>query len=101
MKVVGKRILVRQAKTKEVSKGGIVMAGEQTVLPYGTVLQVGLEAYHTLGIEKMGDVGKIIGKVVLFDGISAIPINLDPSSKESYVLIEPEDILAILDEGEY
>lgn len=97
MKVVGKRILVRQAKTKEVSEGGIVMTGEQTVLPYGTVLQVGSEVDSALALDILGR----RQRVVLFDGISAIPVNLKYPSEESYVLIEPDDILAILEDGEY
>jgi co-chaperonin GroES (HSP10) len=91
MKVVGKRILVKQAKTKEVSEGGIVMtAASIQNLPYGTVEQVGPRAGRLCGTLKVGD-------VVLFEGMGAIPLRI----KEGYVLIEPGDILAVLEEGEF
>lgn len=87
MKVVGKKILVEQARTKEVSKGGIALPDTSIqVLPYGFVRQVGPEVTDVK-----------IGEVVLFDPISAIPLSI----KKDHVLIEPEDILAILEEGEY
>lgn len=93
MKMVGKKILVHQAKTKEVSDGGIVMTAASIMpLPYGTVVAVGPEVSgssdHYLGS----------GDIVLFNELGAISLgNLKPD----HVLIEPDDILAILEEGEY
>ena len=83
MKVVGKRILVKQALTDEVSKGGIIMAGDQEALPYGTVVQL------SEGVTEVK-----VGDRVLFTGIGAIPLGI----KKNHVLIEFEDVLAILDE---
>jgi co-chaperonin GroES (HSP10) len=60
--------------------------GSITTLPYGTVEQVGPEVEDVK-----------VGEVVLFTEIGAIPLGI----KEDHVLIEPEDILAILEEGEY
>ncbi len=87
MKVVGKKILVKQAKTKEVSEGGIVMTADSIqTLPYGTVEQIGPDVE---GIKP--------GEVILFEGLTAVPVAI----REGCVLIEEEDILAILEEGDY
>ena len=82
MRVVGKRILVKQALTDEVSKGGIVLTGDKQVLPFGEVMQLGPESPQ--GVE--------VGDIVLFTDIAAIPIGI----KKHYKLLEPDDVLAIL-----
>ena len=88
MRVMGKRILIEQSTTKEVSEGGIVLPTTMThALPYGKVIQIGPYVDETI---KVGD-------VVLFSEIGAIPLGI----KKDHVLIEPDDILAILEEGEY
>ncbi len=83
MKVVGKRILVKQTMTDEVSKGGIVMAGNQQPLPFGEVIDFGNEVTEVA-----------IGDVLLFTEIGAIPLSI----KKNHVLIEFDDVLALLDE---
>lgn len=88
MRVSGKRILIKQRLTEEVSKGGIVMAGDQQALPYGDVIQIGPE---------VEDMDLAPGEVVLFNEIGAIPLG---HLLKDHVLIEPDDILAILEEGE-
>lgn len=85
MLVVGKRILVKQTLTDSVSKGGIVMSGNQEALPYGTVVQVG---------PNFPDDCVKVDDIVLFTSIAAIPLGL----KKHHVLVESEDILAILSE---
>lgn len=85
MRIVGKKIMVKQRMTDEVSKGGIVMAGAQQALPLGEVVQVGDEVTEV----KAGD-------FLLFTEIGAIPLGI----KKDHVLIEFEDVLAILDEEE-
>lgn len=90
MKVMGKKILVKQSRTKPVSEGGIALPDESIqVLPFGEILQLGSDIGHMSA--------EIMGEIVLFDPISAIPLSI----KKDHVLIEPEDILAILEEGEY
>lgn len=81
MRVIGKRILVKQTLTKEVSKGGIVLTGDQQPLPYGEVIQV------SVGMREVA-----VGDIVLFTEIASIPLGI----KKHYVLIEFEDVLAIL-----
>lgn len=88
MRVSGKRILIKQRLTEEVSKGGIVIAGDQQALPYGDVIQIGPE---------VEDMDLTPGEVVLFNEIGAIPLG---HLLKDHVLIEPDDILAILEEGE-
>jgi len=88
MRVSGKRILVKQRLTEEVSKGGIVMAGDQMALPYGDVIQIGPE---------VEDMDLAPGEVVLFNEIGAIPLG---HLLKDHVLIEPDDILAVLEEDE-
>lgn len=82
MKVVGRRILVKQTLTDEVSKGGIIMTCGQQPLPYGEVIQVGDEVDQVWP-----------GLIVLFTELGAIPLGL----KKNHVLIEFEDVLAILE----
>jgi len=87
MKLIGKKILVKQVRTKDKSEGGITLPSSMSeVLPYGTVKAVGPE------VEEVG-----LGDVVLFTAVAAIPLGLKPD----HVLIEPEDVLALLEEGEY
>jgi len=83
MRIVGKKILVHQTLTDKVSKGGIVMAGNQQALPFGTVVQIGNEVKEVS-----------VGEVLLFTEIGAIPLGI----KKDHVLIEFEDVLAVLDE---
>jgi len=86
MKVVGTRILVKQSKTKEVTEGGIALPStSQQKLPLGEVRQVGPGT----------DIVRV-GQMVLFSGIGAIDMPLLPD----HVLIEPDDILAVLEEGD-
>ena len=88
MKMVGKKILVEQFRTREMTDGGIALP-EQTIqkLPCGPVKELGPEV-----------MGFIHGDIVMFNAIGAIPVVV--AGKE-YVLIEPEDILLILEKGEY
>ena len=83
MRLVGKRILVKQTLTEQVSKGGIHMAGDQEPLPYGEVVKLGDQVTEVISV----------GDILLFTAIAAIPLGL----KENHVLIEFEDVLAILD----
>jgi len=90
MKVSGKRLMVKQTLTEEVSKGGIVMAGERQPLPYGEVVQVGPQV-------TADECTVQVGERVLFNEIGAIPLG---HLLKDHVLIEPDDILAVLEEGE-
>ena len=83
MRLMGKIILVKQILTEQVSKGGIHMAGDQQPLPYGEVIKLGDKVPEAISV----------GDILLFTAISAIPLGL----KENHVLIEFEDVLAILD----
>jgi len=88
MKLVGKKILVEPLKTKDVTSGGIALPEQsRQTLPMGPVKQVGPEVE---GVEP--------GEVVMFSSIGAMPVQV---GKGEYILIEPEDILMILEEGEY
>ncbi|KKN58747.1 hypothetical protein LCGC14_0549260 [marine sediment metagenome] len=88
MKMVKNRIMVQQYKTEAVTKGGITLPeASRQVLPYGVVMKVGPDANEV----KRGD-------VILFSEIGAISLGV---LKPNCVLIEPDDILAILEEGDY
>ncbi len=87
MRVVGKKILVKQSLTDLISKGGIHVAGDAEPLPYGKVIQIGAVCLEEEASLKVGD-------TVLFSAIGAIPLGI----KKNHVLIEWEDVLAILDE---
>jgi len=65
-----------------------VMAGNQQALPYGDVIQIGS------GVE---DTDLAPGEIVLFNEIGAIPLG---HLLKDHVLIEPDDILAVLEEEE-
>lgn len=88
MKMIGNKILVQQQKTKAVSEGGIALPDTCIqVLPYGKVLKVGPDVDNVK-----------IGEVVLFSAIGAVELG---DLLEDCVLIEPDDILVILEEGDY
>ena len=88
MRIAGKRILVKHRLTDTVSKGGIVMAGDQQALPYGDVISLGSDLDTDLVSP---------GEIVLFNEIGAIPLG---HLLKDHVLIEMEDILAVLEEDE-
>lgn len=88
MRMVGKKIMVKPYQTKAETEGGIALPQSSVHdLPYGEVVDYGPE---------VTDIKK--GTVVMFSGIGPIPIEL---KGESYVLIEPEDILGIMEKGDY
>lgn len=89
MKMVRNKILLRQTESAGKSKGGIVLT-ETHKLPYGTVVDVGPEL--------TGEHDVIVGQVVLFNPITLVELG---TLKEGHILIEPDDILAILEEGDY
>ena len=92
MRLTGKRILVEQFKTKEITEGGIALPSTSVqALPYGIVKKVG-------PLVREMDVIVTEGDVVLFSEIGAIPLG---HIKKGCVLVEPEDVLAILEKGEY
>lgn len=88
MKLMGQRILIEQILTKDTSDGGIALP-DSTIraLPYGYVRQLGPE----VELLKAGD-------VVLFNPLTLVELS---TVKEGHVLIEPDDVFAILEEGEY
>ncbi len=86
MKLMGKRILIEQIMTADKSKGGIVLT-TTTSLPYGHIRQLGPDVENHK-----------VGEVVLFNPLTLIELS---TVKEGHVLIEPDDVLAILEEGEY
>ncbi len=88
MKVVGKRILVKQTLTDEVSKGGIIIPVDQQPLPYGEVIQVGGNVESDVNGSRLQE-----GDIILFTELGAIPFGI----KKNHVLIEFEDVLAILE----
>lgn len=86
MKLMGKRILIEQILTNEKSDGGIILTTTSS-LPYGYVRQLGPDV----------EILKV-GEVVLFNPLTLIELS---TVKKGHVLIEPDDVLAILEEGEY
>lgn len=93
MKLIGKKVLVKQMRTKDKSEGGIALPDSMSsALPYGKIISISLDLAkdpeNTLVVP---------GAIVLFSAIAAIPLELKPD----HVLIEPDDILAILEEGDY
>jgi co-chaperonin GroES (HSP10) len=92
MKLIGKKVLVKQMRTKDESEGGIALPDSMSaVLPYGFVQGVG-------PLVEEVDQALLREAVVLFDPLPAVVLG---DMKPDHVLIEPEDILAILEEGEY
>lgn len=86
MKLMGQRILIEQILTKDKTEAGIILT-ETHVLPYGYVRQVGPD---------VTDLG--IGEVVLFNPLTPIELS---TVKKGHILIESDDVLVILEEGEY
>jgi len=89
MKITGSKLLVEQFQMDEVTPGGIALPSKAIqTLPFGRV------------IKKGPDVPDLFtnGDIVMWQDIGPIPIEL---KGERFLLIEAEDILGILEEGEY
>ena len=86
MRVIGKRILVKQRLTDTVTKGGIELPGDQSALPFGEVVQV--------GTGNCGGVNR--GDIVLFNHLLASPVGV----LANHVLVEYDDVLAVLTQKE-
>ncbi len=91
MRVIGTRILVRQRLTASVTKGGIELPGDQDGLPFGDVITVGS---GVTGDVNLGDISR--GDIVLFNPLLTSPVGV----LDHHVLIELDDVLAILTEKE-
>ncbi len=87
MRVLGKRILVKQRLTETTSKGGITLPGDQQSLPFGEVVQVGSEAQGK---------GIVAGHIVLFNQMLTTPVGV----LDHHVLVELDDVLAVLTDEE-
>lgn len=89
MKITGSKLLVEQFKMDDVTPGGIALPSKSVQsLPFGSILETGPAVE---GAFKIGD-------VILFPDIGPILIEL---KGKPYLLIESEDVLGILEEGEY
>ena len=89
MRIAKNKILVEVWETKTMSEGGIALPDDSVQkLPVGKVVQGGIEISDTL----------CVGDVILFSGVAAIALEPICSDK---VLIEEEDVLAVLSEEEY
>jgi len=90
MKLIGDRILVEQFHTKDVTAGGIALPQQsRSKLPSGKII---------LMSQDVSSIDLSRGDVVLFSSIGAIPIEV---RGREYVIIESEDVLMILDKGDY
>jgi co-chaperonin GroES (HSP10) len=90
MKLVGKKILVTPMRTKSETRGGIALPDQSVqTLPIGPIVAMGPDVVdHDLHV----------GGVVMFSSIGAMPVVVND---KAFILIEPEDILMILEKGEY
>jgi len=89
VKVTGSKLLVEQFKMSEVTAGGIALPSKAVQsLPFGRIVQGGPDVPDLF----------TAGNVILFPEIGPIPIEL---KGERFLLIEAEDVLGILEEGEY
>lgn len=90
MRMTGKKLMVKQEMTPAVSKGGIVLTDDSIrPLPYGAIVGMGPDV-------DADDLN--LGDVVLFNEIGAIQLG---DLRPDHVLIETDDILAVLEEGDY
>lgn len=87
MKVMGQKILLVQNKTTTETEGGIVLP-DQTVqlLPSGVIARCGPECKEV----KVGD-------RVLVNDVAALKVEVN---KENFIILDEEDVLVILEEGE-
>lgn len=87
MKLMPKKVLVEQETSAQMTGGGIVLPDQLvTTLPKGTIKLIG------------PDVGAYLkGARVLFSSIGGTMVEV---SGKPYVLLEEEDILIILEEGD-
>lgn len=88
MRMVRNKILLKQAESADESKGGIALPETHKVrLPYGRIMDMGPDVLATL-----------MGQVVLFNPLTLVELG---EIKPGHILIEPDDIIAILEEGDY
>jgi co-chaperonin GroES (HSP10) len=89
MKITGSKIMVEQFRMNEVTPGGIALPSKSVQsLPFGKIIGLGPTVPKIL---KIGD-------VVLFPEIGPTLVFL---KEQPFLLIEAEDVLGILEEGEY
>lgn len=92
MKAVGTKVIVAQDQSELVTEGGIALPEtSQTKLPRGVVVAVGPEVSGA----EINTVG--VGDRVLFNAYAGTPITV---SGKDYLVIDREDVLVVLGEGE-
>lgn len=96
IRAVGHRVLVKPYEIKKESDGGIIIVQDEdrefAAQEYGTIVDVGPDAWKGFEGEPWASVGDNIiysrygGKIVR-----------EPNSKDKYVILNDEDVLAILE----
>jgi chaperonin GroES len=86
MRVLGKKVVVRQALSDTQTPGGLALPDTmQSKLPMGTVITAGPDTPLQI----------VPGVVIQFNGYAGSPISVHG---QEYVVIDAEDILVILEE---
>lgn len=90
MKLMGKRILIEQHMSEKMTEGGLALPDASIqALPRGKVLQKGPDVSSKSGL--------ITGDIVQFDAYAAVHVE---TKVGKFILIEEDDVLLILEEGE-
>ncbi len=97
MRLMGKRILIEQHISSDVTPGGIALPDSTlTGLPRGKVIKIGSDI--DTSDDDCSDYGGLrIGDIVQFNELGAMSIELKTGK---FVLIDEEDVLLILEDGE-
>ncbi len=106
--VKGHRVLIKEDPIETISKGGIVIVQkeelERASLQHGVIVAAGEDcwkAYRTIdreGVERNGDPWAQVGDYVVFARHAGRFIK-DPSNGEEFLIMNDEDILGVITEG--
>lgn len=101
MKVLGNRILVKEEKLSQKTKGGIVIQGrEKEKTNRGVVVSVGEGAMLNNGTIVPPKVK--VGDRVIYTAFSGTPIvSTDGKVQEELVVLNERDVLVVLDEHDF
>ncbi len=82
LKPLGKRLIIKNCQTEEVTKSGLVIAGKKETTPVAEVINIS-EEISTLAI----------GDKVYYKKYSGTTVEIE---KEELIIIDEEDILAVV-----
>jgi co-chaperonin GroES (HSP10) len=95
----GYRVLVKPDDIEKVTKGGIVLVTdeklERAAQHVGTVVSVGRQAWKAFSKNYDGDAWANVGDRIIYSKYAGKYVK-DPETKEQFVILNDEDVVAIV-----